>query len=224
MLFRSWTGGDKGAAREINIGTNLARNGYIAMSINYALASKGNPTWPKNIQDCMTAVRWLRKNADRLQMDADHIGAIGGSAGGHLAAMLAFLENKDGLDPTGPYAEYSCRVQCAVVMYGPADFSDRKEVVMLGKTRDEAPELYRAASPVTYIRKSSPPILLLHGTGDKTVPVKQSEILAAALKKAGVEHELVLVEGAPHSFHLQPKQRDLRPLVLGFFGKHLKKK
>ncbi len=52
--------------------------------------------------------------------------------------------------------------------------------------------------------------------------VKQSELFAAALKKAGVEHELVLIEGAPHSFHLQPKQRDLRPLALGFFDKHLK--
>ena len=108
-----FTGGDKAAAREFNIGTNLALNGYVAMSINYALASKDNPTWPKNIQDCMTAVRWLRKNAERLQIDADHIGTIGGSAGGHLTAMLAVAESKDGLDPKGPYAEFSCRVQCA---------------------------------------------------------------------------------------------------------------
>ena len=56
------------------------------MSINYALASKDNPSWPKNIQDCMAAVRWLRKNADRLQIDTAHMGTIGGSAGGHLAA------------------------------------------------------------------------------------------------------------------------------------------
>ena len=60
--------------------------------------------------------------------------------------------------------------------------------------------------------------------GDKTVPVKQSEMFAEALKQAGVEHELVIVAGAPHSFHLQPKERDLRPVVLGFFDKHLKPK
>src|SRR3954471_7200518 len=74
-------GGDKAAPREFNIGTNLALHGYVAMSIDYVLASKDHPTWPQNLQDCMTAVRWLRKNADRLQIDADHIGTIGGSAG-----------------------------------------------------------------------------------------------------------------------------------------------
>jgi dipeptidyl aminopeptidase/acylaminoacyl peptidase len=93
---------------------------------------------------------------------------------------------------------------------------------MLGKKRADAPELYRAASPTTYVDRYDPPVLILHGTADKTVDVQQSEVFAAALKKAGVEHELVIVEGAPHTFHLQPKQRDLRPLVLGFFDKHLR--
>jgi acetyl esterase/lipase len=219
-----FTGGDKAAAREFNIGTTLALNGYVAMSVNYALASKDHPTWPRNVQDCMTAVRWLRKNADHLQIDVDHIGTIGGSAGGHLAAMLAVAEAKDGLDPAGPYAEFSCRVQCAVPMYGAYDFTDRNDLVMIGKTREQAPEAYRAASPIVYLNQKTPPMLLLCGTADSAATVAQSERFAAALKKAGVEHELVLVEKAPHSFHLEPKQRDLRPLVLGFFDKHLKRK
>lgn len=219
-----FTGGDKAASREFNIGTTLALHGYVGMSINYALASKDNPTWPKNIQDCMTAVRWLRKNADRLQIDGDHIGTIGGSAGGHLAAMLAVADPKNGLDPTGPYAEFSCRVQCAVPMYGAYDFTDRQDLVMIGKSRDEAPEAYRAASPILFLSRNTPPMLVLCGTADSAATVAQSERFAAALNKVGVEHELVLVEGAPHSFHLQPKQRDLRPLVLGFFDKHLKKR
>ena len=62
-----WTGGDKGAKREINIGTTLASHGYVCMSINYALAYTGSPTFPQNIQECKRAVRWLRKNADRFQ-------------------------------------------------------------------------------------------------------------------------------------------------------------
>jgi len=73
-----------------------------------------------------------------------------------------------------------------------------------------------------YVRKDSPPMLILRGTGDKTVSVEQSKHLAEACRAAGMEHELVIVEGAPHSFHLQPKEQDLRPLVLGFFDKHLK--
>ncbi|MBM3830066.1 MAG: alpha/beta hydrolase [Verrucomicrobia bacterium] len=221
-----WTGGDKGAAREINIGTNLALNGYVGLSINYVLAStnKGTAkaTWPQNLHDCMTAVRWLRKNAERLQVNPERIGVIGGSAGGHLAAMLAVIGGKDGLDPQGPYGEFSCRVQCAVDLYGPADLSGRLHLTMLGRSSEEAPELYRAASPVTYVDKLDPPILIVHGTADKTVDVGQSRLFAAKLKEAGARHELVIVEGAPHTFHLQPKQRDLRPVVLGFFDQHLK--
>jgi acetyl esterase/lipase len=217
-----WTGGDKAAAREFNIGTNLALNGCVAISINYVLATKDKATWPNNLHDCMTAVRWLRKNAERLQVDPERIGVIGGSAGGYLAAMLAVVDAKDGLDPKGPYGDFSCRVQCAVDMYGPANLTEHRDISMLGKTREQAPELYRLASPVTYVKKSTPPILILHGTADKTVDVKQSEQFAAALKKVGAVHELVIVEGAPHTFHLQHKQRDLRPVVLGFFDKHLR--
>ena len=221
-----WTGGDKGAAREINIGTNLALNGYVGLSINYVLAStnkdSAKATWPQNLHDCMTAVRWLRKNAERLQVDPERIGVIGGSAGGHLAAMLAVTGEKDGLDPKGPYGEFSCRVRCAVDLYGPADLGGHRDISMLGKSRADAPELYRAASPVTYVDKLDPPILIVHGTADKTVDIEQSRLFAAKLKEAGARHELVIVEGAPHTFHLQPKQRDLRPVVLGFFDQHLK--
>jgi acetyl esterase/lipase len=108
-----WTGGDKGAAREQNIGTTLASHGYVCMSINYALAKTGSPTFPQNIQDCKRAVRWLRKNAARFQLDAAHIGAIGGSAGGHLTALLAVSGPEAGLDPRED-SEYSCRIQAAV--------------------------------------------------------------------------------------------------------------
>src|SRR5205085_5136651 len=138
--------------------------------------------------------------------------------------LLAVTGPADGLDPAEPDGKLSCRVQCAVDMYGPIDILQVRDTPMLGKTRAEAPDLYRAASPLSYLDRGDPPILILHGTADQTVPVSQSELFAAALKKAGVEHELILIEGAPHTFHLQPKQRDLRPLVLQFFDKHLKPK
>jgi acetyl esterase/lipase len=217
-----WNSGDKGAGREINIGTNLALNGYVGMSINYVLSTNGKVTWPQNLHDCKTAVRWLRANAARLQVDPDRIGTIGGSAGGQLAAMLAVTGPADKLDPAGPYGEFSCAVKCAVDLYGPADLMEYHDVRMLGKTRAEAPELYRAASPTSYADAGDAPILILHATADKTVDLKQSELLAVALKKAGTKHEFVIVEGAPHTFHLQPKQRDLRPLVLGFLDRYLK--
>ena len=219
-----WTGGKRDAAREINIGTTLAAHGYVCLSIDYALhdPQSDKSCWPQNLHDCKTAVRWLRANRERLHLDADHIGVIGGSAGGHLAAMVGVTGPRDGLDPAGPYAEQSCAVNCVVDMYGPADLSESKDIAALRKTRSEAPELYRAFSVLTYLDKSDPPFLILHGTADTTVPVRQSEILAAALKKQGVEHQLEIVEGAPHTFHLQPKQKDLRPIVVAFFDKHLK--
>ncbi len=217
-----FTGGKRDAARELNIGGTLAQNGYIGMSIDYALSAPNKPTWPQNLHDCKTAVRWLRANVERLQIDAAHIGVIGGSAGGTLASLVTLTRASDELDPAEPYGEFSCAVQCGVDLYGIADMGHWHDNVMFGKTNAEAPHLYRKASPITYARLDGPPILILHGTADKTVDVKQSEDFAQALKRAGAPHELVIIPDAPHTFHLQPKERDLRPMVLGFFDRYLK--
>ncbi len=224
-----WTGGDKGAGREQNIGQTLASHGYVCMSINYALAKPGSPTFPQNIQDCKRAVRWLRKNADRFQLDTEHVGAIGGSAGGHLTALLAVSGPEVGLDPDED-AEYSCRIQAAVPMYahcaasweGGVPPKPYPALPMFAQPHAEAPALWDSASPIKQLSQDDPPLLILHGTADKTTPLDQSVRLNAAAQQAGVQSELIVVEGAPHSFHLQPKQRDLRPEVLAFFDKYLK--
>jgi acetyl esterase/lipase len=216
-----WTGGDKGAKREINIGTTLASHGYVCISINYALASEGHPTWPGNLLDCKRAVRWLRKNAEKYHVDPDHIGVIGGSAGGHLTAMLAVTGPEDGFEPDED-SSIPTRVQAAVPMYpGRAAGMDRDHVMFLGKL-SEMPDVYRAAAPINHVNKGDAPMLILHGTADTTTPLSGSQRFAEKLQEAGVEHQLVIVEGAPHSFDLQPTQRDLRALVVGFFDKHLK--
>jgi acetyl esterase/lipase len=218
-----WNDGVRNGQREINTGTTLARNGYIGMSIDYKLSYGKYETWPTNLYDCKNAVRWLRKNADRLQINPDRIGVIGGSAGGHLAAMVALTESQDGLEPAWPYPGISDRVACCVDMYGITDLTTYEaNASMLGKKLSDAPELYRLASPVTYVRSNSPPFLIIHGTADKTVSPRQSELFDRVLARAGVPHQLVMIEGAPHSFTLESKQRDLRPLVLDFFNRYLK--
>ena len=73
-----WTGGERDVPREINIGSTLSRNGYVAMSIDYVLATKEKATWPQNLYDCKTAVRLLRKNAERLPIDPTRIGGLTG--------------------------------------------------------------------------------------------------------------------------------------------------
>ena len=215
--------GDKARPREINFCTNLVSQGYVCMSINYKLRRKqGDVTWPQSVYDAKAAVRWLRKNADSLQIDPDRIGAMGGSAGGNLAAMLALTQPKDGFDLPEPYGEFSSAVSCGVDFYGAVKLMDYHDMKMFNQTRAEAPELYIKASPVTYAHKNVAPMLIVHGTADTTVPLSQSEALADALEKTGAEYELVIIPGAAHTVDLQPKQRDLRPLVFQFFEKYLK--
>lgn len=227
-----WFGGDKAAKREINLGTNLAKAGYVCASINYELAkgAKEDPftvrlerIWPRNLADCQTAVRYLRSRAKELGINPDRIGAIGGSAGGHLTAMLGYMGPDEDVDGKLEYADYSSRVQAIVPMYGVHDLVHRAKAQGLdadGRTL----EICRAAAPVTHLDVNDPPTLILHGTKDTTVDIKQSQLLAEACRKKGIEFELRIVEGAPHSFHLQPKGHDLRPLVTSFFNRHLKGK
>jgi len=225
-----WHGGDKAATREQNIGNTLAKAGYVCASINYQLAKKESKftdnlkqVWPRNLQDCKTAVRFLRKHANQYQIDTDHIGAIGGSAGGHLVAMLAVTGDDPEFEPQEPYTGFSSRIQAVVPMYGVHD------LLALAQSRDQLSsfsdgekELCRQASAVNHLTKDDPPFLILHGTKDTLVPVEQSELLMAALQQGNVPAEILIIEGAPHSFHLQPRQQDLRSTVLGFFDRHLK--
>lgn len=216
--------GDKDRRREVTIGSHLARNGYIGMSIDYLLWSKGiqNPTWPRNLQDAKTAVRWLRTNAERLGVDPDRIGVIGGSAGGNLAAMLAVAGPEDGLEPPGADATPTA-VRCAVDLYGVVDLLAHHDMKMFLKTREEDPESYRRASPVNYCTPDDAPVLLIHGTGDEVVDVGQSRTFAAALAKGGVEHELIVIPDAPHTFDLDYEAFDVKGAVFRFLDKHLKR-
>ena len=190
--------GDKRRYREINFGTNAAKRGYLAMSINYKLRkSKGQVTWPQCIYDVKEAVRWLKLNADKYQIDPERIGALGGSAGGNLAFMLATTGPEDGFEGEGTRTNISTKIACGVDFYGAVDLmtykSDRArpdtnkpEMAMFNKTKAEAPDLYRRGSPTSYIRTNVAPLLMVHGTGDSTVLPNQSQILRSKLIEAGL--------------------------------------
>lgn len=216
--------GDKDRRREINIASNLVRHGYVAMSIDYKLWNKyvKIPTWPQSLHDAKTAVRWLRQNADRLGIDPERIGAVGCSAGGNLVSMLALTGPADGLEPPDGDASITTSVRCAVDFYGAVDLLNYHDMKMFLKTREQDPDSYRRASPINYANKGDAPVLLVHGTGDKTVDVSQSETLARALEAGGVEHSLIVIPDAPHTFDLDYDAFDVKTPVLAFLDKHLK--
>jgi acetyl esterase/lipase len=221
-----FNGGEKDARREITIGATLARAGILGMSIDYAVWHKGTTQriWPRNLQDAKGAVLWLRRHADRLGIDPRRIGAIGGSAGGTLASLLALTGPEDGLEPPEEVSGadgVSSRVVCAVDLYGPADLLEYHDLKMLAASRAEAPDLYRQASPAWQVDAADSPVLILHGTADTTVPVAQSTAFARALATAGVEHELIVIDGAPHTFGFDYKGHDVATPVLRFLQRHL---
>ncbi len=223
-----WYGGDKGDKRERSFGTELSKEGYVCISINYLLAEVGRPSWPRNLYDCKEAVQFLRAHADRHKVDGDRIGVIGGSSGGHLAAMVGLIGPEAGLEPAGAYKGVSSSVQAVVALYGIHDLvtyeqpAERFVDMFMGTAKEDDPESWRLASPVNHISAGAPPFLLIHGAADAVVPVRQSADLDKLLREEGVEGELVIIDGAGHSFDLQPEQRDLRLLVSGFFNKHLR--
>lgn len=238
-----WTGGTKNEARATNVCTTLASAGYVVVSIDYRL---GTGAWPTNLYDCKNAVRFLRANAAKYRLDPDRIAVAGGSAGGHLALMVALTAGKPEFEPSGaatPYPGVSSAVRCVINMYGITNILTRREVNKQGtpgavqvpsgnqlgvfSVADASAPVLRQASPVTHVAKTSVPMLTLHGKIDATVDYLQAEELDRVARERGARHELVFVDGAGHTFDLQtwnkkPLSRDLRPVVLDFLSKSMK--
>jgi len=217
-----WMIGRRNGRHEVNIGMTLAEHGYVCLSIDYLLqpqATDAPRIWPRNLHDCKTAVRWLRAHAAKYQIDVDHIGVIGGSAGGYLASMVGLTGPESALDPQGPYGDQSCRVQAVVDLYGSMVIAPHRIRILVDPSNLDA---VKQVTPLSHVDSGDPPVLILHGAADTTVPLQDAEMFAAALQEARVVHELVIIPDAGHSFGLQPEQQDLRPLVLEFLDKFLK--
>ena len=209
--------------------TKFAEQGYVAATISYRLS--GVAKFPAAVEDAKCAVRWLRANAEKYGVDPDRIGVAGGSAGGHLSMMVGYAPDMPDLEGNGGNEGISSRVQAVVNLYGPTDlttdFARTKSVVidfLDGKTFDDAPELYRLASPITHVTKDDPPTLILHGSIDATVPIDQAVLLVEKLKETGVTFDYDRLEGWPHAMDLEENvNRHCLAKMLEFFGEHLAK-
>jgi len=173
---------------------DYAMKGYVTATVSYRLTDVAK--FPDPVDDVKCAIKWIKDNAENYGIDPNRVALLGGSAGGHLVLMAGY-DNSD--------------VQAIVDFYGPVDLTtpyarERTESLgFLGKTYKEAPELYRAASPKTYITPDDPPTLIFHGTLDSLVPVSQADSLDVWLTKAGVEHEYHRLKGWPHTMDMAKK-------------------
>ncbi|NIP22567.1 MAG: alpha/beta hydrolase fold domain-containing protein [Phycisphaerae bacterium] len=223
----AWTSGNKNWCPALRMG----KSGYVVSSINYRLSQ--HAPFPAQIHDCKAAIRWLRSNANKYSIDPERIGVWGASAGGHLVALLGTTAGSKELEGTvGGNLEQSSRVQAVCDFFGPTDLFDfyrdkanrhydyTTMVVdrLLGGPIAENKELAESANPVNYVTGDDSPFLIMHGDKDDLVPMRHSDILDEALKKAGVETKLHIVKGAGHGFG----GPEINKMVDEFFDRHLK--
>ncbi len=221
-----WAFGSKNDFRPM--GRACAERGYVAVTAAYRLAPQY--TFPAQIEDVKCAVRWLRASAGRYRIDPERIGAVGISAGAHLALLAGLTGPEDGLEGHGGHEEQSSRVQAVVNCMGPTDLarpgwpitSDRMILAFMGGGRDQLAAAYRTASPMTYVHPGAPPVLTIHGTGDALVPYEQAILLHAALRKAGVYSQLMTLRDKGHADDwTNEDMQHIARVLLDFTDKHL---
>lgn len=231
-----WRGGNKANPP----GLPLVGQGYAVASIGYRFSQKA--LFPAQIQDCQAAIRFLRAGSKKYNLDPERFGVWGASAGGHLASLVGTAGGKKVFAAIGGNEDQSDRVSAVIDIFGPANFNtvmqqaaDDKAVkniftfngpadpysLLIGGNLETDKDKCAAVSPVTYVDKGSPPVLIFHGTADALVPFAQSVEFADTLKKAGVDVTLQVFPGAGHGgpvFSLPAVQN----LAKTFFDKHLK--
>lgn len=236
-----WTSGDKENCPVLF----FIKMGYAVASINYRLSPQA--VFPAQIQDCKASIRFLRANAVEYNIDPDHIGVWGGSAGGHLAALMGVSDGIMELEGNGGNPSMSSRVQAVCDFFGPTDFTVFKDLRLtkdpkveeklkdfhlandvvtkfLGVPVEQNTEKAEQASPITYVKKiradkkDFPPFLIMHGDKDPVVPVEQSITFHDALKTAGFDSSLHVYKGAKHGY----LGGDSLKVVENFFKKTLK--
>ncbi len=216
-----WSIGEKDVQHVLH----LARAGFFCVTINYRLSPEH--LFPAHVHDCKAAVRWLRFHASKLGVDPDHIGVWGGSAWGHLAALLGTSYDVPELEGNSGWPGVSTRVQAVVSVCGTFDFLQISEehfvanpVPLFGGSPHEHPELVQLANPITHLRPDALPFLLFHGDADELSPYEQSVLFQNVLEQAGIQVTLHTAHGGKHGFTPEWNER-IKDLQVDFFREHL---
>jgi acetyl esterase/lipase len=183
----------------------LAAAGYVTLNLDYRLTPHGGK-YPHAVQDCFCALAYARNHATELGIDPAKIAALGYSAGGHLASMLA-VDRDDDVQPDCAEATARAEPVAAVIPgAGPEDLAAFPPAQLVqdfvGGSLDQVPELYRAASPLSHVTAGAPPYLLIAGDDDWFVQfTKQTEPMQRALEAVGVSTRLLRIPGGGHVFN-----------------------
>jgi acetyl esterase/lipase len=185
------SGGPPAFARQ---SAKLAEDGMVAFSVRYRLISQDGVKIDDCVKDAKSAFRWVRTHAAELGIDPEKIAAGGGSAGGHLAAALATLDEIN--DPADD-VKVSTR-PVALVLFNPAANLDFPKALE-GKTEEQKKELF-VLSPYHHLKAGQPPTIIFHGDADTTVPIQTVQAYAAKMKELGGSCEVSISAGQSHSF------------------------
>ncbi len=215
-----WTAGsawgaDNGKNGASMLAAQLNPAGYAVAGVS--IRSSSQVKFPGQLHDIKAAIRWLRANAAKYRLDANHIGIAGDSSGGWTTAMAAVTGDAPEMEGSVGTTGVSSAVQAAVAFYPPTNFTTmdfwslRKcegqachdseaspESRLLGCAIQTCPEKVKAASPMTYITPADPPLMILHGDSDQSVPHNQGEELYMALNKACKDALFISLPKAPH--------------------------
>lgn len=203
----------------------LAQRGFVTALVSYRLGTEA--CYPAAVFDCKAAIRFIRANAKMLNVNPERIGLMGGSAGGHLAGLTAFTAGLRRFEGIGPFPETDSSVQACVVMAASQDLleanikgTSSNALTFFGNSCAEYPELYRQASPLTHIRKGSPPTIFIEGEKD-TLKIGRKEAMEK-LEELGIETGLYTLKFAPHPFWMSdPWCAETVEIATRFFAKHL---
>ncbi|HMS55744.1 MAG TPA: alpha/beta hydrolase [Fimbriimonadaceae bacterium] len=206
----------------------LADRGFIAASVSYRLAPKSK--WPAMLDDCQTAVRYLRANSAKMGIDKARLGAIGYSAGGHLSLFLGARETRD--PKPAEFGAESSRVQAVANFFGPTDLTLESDYpknldpvfqMVLGKPRAQAATEIKDASPLYFVTKSTAPTFIYQGLADPLVNPNQSRILEKKFKEVGVVYSATYLEGVGHDVPVSNKAAvDAHQKAVEWLVTHLK--
>lgn len=214
----NWSGGgrDEGVFQEEV--THYANRGIAVFSVDYQLSSPGQASWPANIQDVVCALRHIRVNAGEYNIDPRRIGAIGDSAGGHLASLLGTIDgHEDFVSEACGDPAVSLDLSIVVSYSGPGNLSafgtaEGLNIVeaaeqMLGGGYRLALDAWRLASPSTHADPKDPPFVISHAISDELIPFESSSFFVEALRAAGVPVTFATVEGDGHGVGLRLTMR-----------------